>query len=168
MSNGKALQPSPYSKRQYNIHQPGDFDVAVNYSRVLLAIAGAEGELAEAELDWYINELVLFGCTEEYLPEISKEYIATVKNLNWKDVNLEELLEKINFDFPMNSPKVILYQAIKMCRADRDYHQKEKEAIRKAAQILGVSLTDVMAIESLVEMEEAAEKLRYSVLETIG
>ncbi|NEP03200.1 MAG: hypothetical protein F6K58_32080 [Symploca sp. SIO2E9] len=168
MSNGKTLQSSPYSKRQYNIHQPGDFDSAVNYSRVLLAIAGAEGELAEAELDWYINELVLFGCTEESLPEINKEYISTVKSLNWKNVNLEELLGKINFDFPMDCPKVILYQAIKMCRADREYHQKEKEAIRKAAQILGVSLTDVTAIESLVEMEESADKLRYFLLGTIS
>ncbi|NER96704.1 MAG: hypothetical protein F6J86_23140 [Symploca sp. SIO1B1] len=159
MSSGKTIEPSPYAKIKYNIDQPVDFDSGIYYSHVLLAIAGAEGELAEAELNWYINELVLLGCTEEY--------ISTVKNLDWKNANLEELLGKINFDFPMNSPKAILYQAIKMCRADKEYHIKEKEAVRKSAQILGVPLTEVTAIESLVEMEDAADQLRHVLLETV-
>ena len=101
----------------------------------------------------------MLGCTEEY--------ISAVKNLDWKNANIEELLGKIKFDFPMNSPKAILYQAIKMCRADREYHEKEKAAVRKAAEILEVSQNEVSAIESLVEMEEAGDKLRHILLETI-
>lgn len=155
----KTEQPSPYAKIRYNIDQPVDFDSGIYHSHILLAMAGADGNLAEEELGWYINELVLLGCTEEY--------ISTVKNLDWRNANIEELLGKINFDFPMNSRKTILYQALKMCRADKEYHQKEREVVQKAAQILGIKTTEVKAIESLVEMEETADQLRYALLETI-
>ena len=158
MSSAKTIKPSTYSKIKYNIDSLVDFDSGIHYSHILLAIAGADGELAEAELNWYINELELLGCTEEY--------ISTVKNLDWKNANIDELLGKIKFDFPMNSPKAILYQAIKMCRADNEYHEKEKAVVDKAAQVLGIPLTEVTAIESLVEMENSADKLRHALLET--
>ena len=35
---------------RYNITKPIDCDVALNYSAALMAIAGADGQLAEAEL----------------------------------------------------------------------------------------------------------------------
>ncbi|NEO38618.1 MAG: hypothetical protein F6J90_20695 [Moorea sp. SIOASIH] len=56
MTSGKSLQVTPYGQNRYNITQPVDFEVGVNYSGALMAIAGADGELAEAELQWYIDE----------------------------------------------------------------------------------------------------------------
>ena len=54
--SGKTLHPSQYAKRRYNLIQPVDFDVAMRYGGVLMAIAGADGQLAEAELQWYLDE----------------------------------------------------------------------------------------------------------------
>ena len=60
----------------------------------------------------------------------------------------------------------MLYQAIKMSRADGVYHDKEKAAVARAAQILGVERSVVASLESLVEIEESADKLRLAIFET--
>ena len=95
MASGKSLQPTEYAKHKYNLTQPVDFDVAVNYAGALMAIAGADGELAEAEFQWYIDEQKLLMVEPE-------EYIETVRKLDWKNGNIEELLQGISYDFPLN------------------------------------------------------------------
>ncbi|NER33977.1 MAG: hypothetical protein F6J93_08010 [Oscillatoria sp. SIO1A7] len=39
MSNGKGLQPTKYGAKKYNLKSTVDFDVAVKYGTVLMAIA---------------------------------------------------------------------------------------------------------------------------------
>ena len=60
----------------------------------------------------------------------------------------------------------MLYQAIKMCRADGDYHEKEKASVAKAAEILSIERSMISSLESLAESEDAAQKLRLSLFET--
>ncbi len=155
----KTLQPTIYAQKRYNITQPIDFDVAVNYANALMAIAGADGELNEKELQWYIDEQKLLLADVE-------EYIEAIRKLDWKNANIETLLGNIKYDFPINFRRVMLYQAIKMCRADEDYHAKEKAYVAKAAEILGIEKTVVVSIESLAELEDATEKLRFGLFET--
>lgn len=156
MSSKNSLQPTKYAAHKYNATSPVDFDVAVNYACALMAIAGADGELAESELQWYIDEQeILFG-------ESAQEYIETVRKLDWKNANIEELLSQINYDFPLNARRCILYQAIKMSRADGIYHEKEKAAVAKAAEILGIERSVLVSMESVAEMEEASERLRLA------
>ena len=47
----------------------------------------------------------------------------------------------------------LLYQSIKMCRADNEYHRDEKAAVNKAAQILGVKPDVVTQLESVAESQ---------------
>ncbi|NET61869.1 MAG: hypothetical protein F6K47_38855 [Symploca sp. SIO2E6] len=159
MANGKTLQPSQYAKHRYNIEQPIDFDVAVNYGAALMAIAGADGELVEKEFQWYIDE-------QELLMEDSKEYIDTLRKFDWKNAKLDELLGGISYNFPLNFKRSMLYQAIKMSGADGSYHDKEKAAVAKAAELLGIERSVVVSLESLAELEQATEKLRLSLFET--
>ncbi|NEP61767.1 MAG: hypothetical protein F6K31_33240 [Symploca sp. SIO2G7] len=159
MSGGKTLQTTKYSKHRYNSDQPIDFELALRYAAVLMAIAGADGQLAEAELQWYLDE-------QELLIVDSQEYIEALQQLDWKSANTEELLSEISYDFPVNFRRVMLYQAIKMSRADGSYHQKEKEAVAKAAETLGIERSVLVSLESLAELEESTERLRLALFET--
>lgn len=159
MSSGKFLEPTQYAKRRYNITKPIDFDVAVNYGGALMAIAGADGELAEAEFQWYVEE-------QELLLTETQEYVEVLRKFDWKNANIEQLLSKISYDFPLNFRRGMLYQAIKMCRADGNYHDKERSTVAKAAEILGLDRSMVVSLESLAEVEEATDRLRLSLLET--
>ncbi len=155
----KSLQPTSYARDKYNITKPIDFDVAVNYSGALMAIAGADGELKEEELQWYIDE-------QEILLVESEEYIETLRKFDWKNANVEELLSALKYDFPLNFRRTMLYQAIKMCRADGNYHEKERASVAKTAEILGIEKSMANSLESLAEMEDAAQRLRLSLFET--
>ncbi|MGD1701728.1 TerB family tellurite resistance protein [Dapis sp. BLCC M229] len=159
MSSGKSLQPTKYAQQRYNITAPVDFDVAVKYGGALMAIAGADGELAEKEFQWYVDE-------QELLMVDSQEYIETLRKFDWKNAKIEELLNGIKYDFPLNFRRTMLYQAIKMSSADGVYQEKEKAAVAKAAEILGIERSMVISIESLAEMENASERLRLSLFET--
>lgn len=159
MSNGKDLQPTKYGAKKYNIKSTIDFDVAVKYGAVLMAIAGADGELAEAEFQWFIDE-------QELIVVETAEYIETLRKFDWKGANLEELLNGIKYDFEINFRRVLLYQAIKMSRADGNYHEKERAAVAKAAEILGIEASAMVGLESMAKMEEVAEGLRVGLFET--
>ncbi|WP_200817546.1 TerB family tellurite resistance protein [Calothrix rhizosoleniae] len=131
----------------------------MNYGGSLMAIAGADGELAEQEFQWYIDE-------QRNLLTDPEEYIETLRKFDWKSANLEELLGKISYDFPLNFRRTMLYQAIKMCRADGSYHEKEKASVTKAAKMLGIERNIAASLESLAELEDATERLRLSLFET--
>ena len=156
MSSEKKLYPSKYAQRKYNGSKPVDFELGVKYSGALLAIAGADGDLQEEELQWYLDEQILMGATEEY--------IEAIRNIDWKNVNIEEQLTEVKFDFPLNARRAILYQAIKMSRADGVYHEKEKAAVSKAAEILGIEKSVVASLESVAETEESTEQNLRSIL----
>ncbi|WP_088239971.1 TerB family tellurite resistance protein [Calothrix rhizosoleniae] len=159
MTSGKPLQPTKYAEITYGLTKPVDFEVAVNYGGSLMAIAGADGELAEQEFQWYIDE-------QRNLLTDPEEYIETLRKFDWKSANLEELLGKISYDFPLNFRRTMLYQAIKMCRADGSYHEKEKASVTKAAKMLGIERNIAASLESLAELEDATERLRLSLFET--
>ena len=158
MSGGKSLQPTKYGAKKYNIKSTVDFDVAVKYGAVLMAIAGADGELAEAEFQWFIDE-------QELILVETAEYIEALRKFDWKNANLEELLNGIKYDFAINFRRVLLYQAIKMSQADGNYHEEEKAAVAKAAEILGIEGSAIVALESMAEMEEVTERLRVGLFE---
>ena len=159
MSSGKSLQPTKYGAQKYNATSPIDFEVAVNYGGALMAIAGADGDLAEAEFQWFIDE-------QEIILVESEEYIETLRKFDWKNANIEELLSGIRYDFSLNARRVLLYQAIKMSRADGIYHEEEKAAVARAAEVLGIERSVLVSLESLAEMEEASERLRLALFET--
>ena len=150
------MQPSAYGEKKYNATALVEVEAGLKYSSVLLALVGADGEVADAELQWYIDEGVLLGCDSDYLD--------AVRQIDWKKVNIEEALKEVKFNFPLNVRRTLLYQAVKMSRADGVYHEKEKAAIARAAKILEVDEAVLASIESVAEMEDSTSQLLHFLL----
>jgi len=159
LTTASALEGTSYAKKRYNITAPVSLDVAKNYLRAIVAIASADGELAQEELDWFVEEQNLVGVPSDFIEE-------NIIKFDGKNASIEELLGGIHYDFPLNFRRCMLYQAIKMSRADGVYHEKEKAAVARAAQILGIERSVVVSLESLVEIEESADRLRLAIFET--
>lgn len=155
----KKLHPTTHALTKYNITSPIDFDVAIGHGTVLMAISGADGELDEKELQWYIDE-------QKALWENAAEYIEELRGADWKNVDLEQALGSMHYDFPLNFRRGMIYQAIKMSRADGNYHERERASVSKAAELLKVDKFVLSSLESLADMEDGADKLRRSLLET--
>ena len=159
MTTQTSFEMTAYGKKQYNASGPINFDVSKNYIRALMAIASADGELAQEELDWLVEEQQMLGVPSDLIEE-------HILKFDGKNADIEELLGGIHYDFPANFRRGMLYQAIKMSRADGVYHDKEKASVARAAEILGVERNIVVSLESLVEIEESADRLRLAIFET--
>ena len=159
MATANTVEVTPYAKKKYNLTAPIEADVTRNYSRAIVAIASADGKLAQEELDWFVEEQRLVGIPSDIIEENIIKY-------DGRNANIEELLGGLHYDFPLNVRRCILYQAIKMSRADGIYNDKEKAAVAQAAQVLGIERNVVISLESLVEIEESADRLRLAMFET--
>jgi hypothetical protein len=61
--------------------------------------------------------------------------------------------------------RMLIYDAIRLASADQDYTESEQAAVAKAAEVLGVDLFAVRALEGLVQMERVVDKLRKALLQ---
>ncbi|NEP89982.1 MAG: hypothetical protein F6K18_25920 [Okeania sp. SIO2C2] len=149
---------SEYLKRTQGVSS-APFEAYLNFGYALLAIAGADGDVPEAEMNWLINHQRMIGAPEEA--------IEKYKEFDYKNAQLEDLLPKIKSDVPgLSTPRILLYNAIKMARADKDYAKQEKEAVKKAAKLLGVEDDITLSLNILVEMEEKVESLLKALIHT--
>ena len=97
----------------------------------MLAIAGADGEVSEGELNWLVNHQRLAGDPEEV--------IEKYKTFEYKNAHLRPLLAKVSVDVSTwSKSRSLLYHAIQMARADEDYSTEEQKALKKAAKLLKV------------------------------
>lgn len=159
MSNTKdALPTSEFLKNNLGISEI-PLEAYLNYGYALLAIAGADGEVSEAELNWLLNHQRLAGAPEEV--------IEKYKTFEYKKADLENLLAKITVDVSTwSKSRSLLYHAIQMARADNDYSLEEQQAVKKAAKLLKVEDDIALALNRLVETEEAVTALRKALLQT--
>jgi len=127
------------------------------YGYVLLNIAGSDGEVSDDELEWLTVE-----CAESV--GIDESIITSWEEFEYDEDELEELFFNLNSASFANYNKLLIYDAIRMSSADGDYADDEKEQVYNAARIMKVSPETVTAIEALVEMEQAADKLRFTLL----
>ena len=143
---------SSFAKDEYGI-SAAPMEAMINYGYVLLVIAGADEEVSEKEMDWLINHQTKFGAPEEV--------IALYKSFDYKNANIEELLPNIKVDVSTwSAPRELIYNAIRMSSADGVYAQAERETVKKAAKMLGVSDDIVLTLENLVNMEQAVVNMR--------
>ena len=159
MSIEKQVVPaSQYMKKTLGISE-APYEAYLNYGYALLAIAGADGEVSTAEMNWLLNHQRMVGAPEELMEKY--------KSFDYKSAKLEELLSHITVDVSTwSSSRTLLYHAIQMARADENYSSKEQEAVKKAAKLLNVEDDIALALNKLVEMEEAANGLRKALLGT--
>lgn len=128
-----------------------------DYGFALLAIAGADGDVSDPELDWLTEEL---GSALE----VTDSMIDAWEDFEWEDADLAEIFARMNPNQISNYSKLLLYDAIRMSYADGDYSDEERESVAEAAYILKVNKETVLALEALVDLERAANKLRQTIL----
>jgi uncharacterized tellurite resistance protein B-like protein len=128
-----------------------------DYGLALLTIAGADGDVSDPELDWLTEELGV-------VLSVPEETIVAWEEFEWANADLAEIFQRLNPNQIANYSKLILYDAIRMSYADGDYSDKERESVEDCARILRVSKETVLALEALVELERAADKLRQTLL----
>lgn len=123
----------------------------------MLAIAGSDGIVSDPELEWLTIDLA------ENVG-VAEEIIADWEEFEYENADLEELFNSFNKSSVASFNKLLIYDAIRMCSADGDYAAEEKEQVGEAARILNVNPDTLVAIEALVDLEYAANKLRLTIL----
>ncbi len=124
----------------------------LDFGKAVLVIAAADGVLSKTERDYFLEMSRGFGAPEPVLEEYRK--------FDPKSAKLDELLDPEY----RHLARHFVYDAIKVARAD-GYHEKEAEAVRKAAKILGIDDWTVSSIEALIEAEDGLRKARHTLLQ---
>lgn len=127
------------------------------YGYALLTIAGSDGEVSDPELEWLTVE-----CAQAV--GVDDGIVADWEEYDFEDGDLEEIFHDFNTKSFANFNKLLIYDAIRMSSADGDYASDERDQVNLAAQILKVPMETVIAIEALVDVELAANKLRLTLL----
>ncbi len=127
------------------------------YGYALLCIAGADGDVSDPELEWLTVDLANFL-------NVPEDIVADWEEFDFDGADLEEIFFSLRSVSFANFNKLILYDAIRMSSADGDYAEEEKERVGDAGKILQVSKEALISIEALVDLEQASQKLRLTVL----
>ncbi|MEM7119037.1 MAG: TerB family tellurite resistance protein [Chloroflexota bacterium] len=144
---------SDMGKAMYGINN-APIEAWYAYGYALITIAGADGNVSKPEMDWLINHFAAVGAPQMVLDAWQAFDAATG--------DLDHLLGQLSSDIPLNYARVLLYDAIRMARADDNYAREERDAVAKAARILRIDSATAGTIESVVDMESAVNKARQS------
>jgi len=156
--SGKKVEFPEFYQQTYGLSYAEEI-ATLKYGYAMLTIAGADGEVSQAEMNWLINH--------QRSINVPEEIIEAYKVFDYKNANLEELIPDINrCDVPFNVPRVLIFDAIQMCKADLEFATQEQMAVKKAAKLLGVPDDIVLALNRLVEHEESLNAMRRALLET--
>ncbi len=131
-------------------------DTWCNLAYALLTIAGADGTVSDREMRWLVDH---FGGTIG----VDGELLRKIKAFDYRHGDLRKILPKIVTDIPIRYSRAILYDAIRMSRADGDYAEEERNAVQAASRLLNVNTSITSAIEEVVEMEDRARSFRIAV-----
>ncbi|OLR92209.1 tellurite resistance TerB family protein [Actinokineospora bangkokensis] len=146
------LEISDFGKQAYGLSS-ASAEAMVNYGKALLVIAGADGEVSDAEFDWLVDHQRRFGATEEV--------IAAYRDFDHQSADLGEILAGISTDVASwQAAPHLVYHAIQMCSADGGYADAERGKVVEAARRMGVADDTTLALHALIRMEKAVYDLR--------
>jgi uncharacterized tellurite resistance protein B-like protein len=124
-------------------------------SKVAKIAIAADGEIHPAELKAYLEVARSYGATDEMIDEL-REFDPT-------SMTIEEVLGPVDSNqFPTRG---LLYDVIKIAKADGDFATEERDAVRTAAELLLLDEAVVNQIVAQVELEEAVLKSRRLLLQ---
>lgn len=92
---------------------------------------------------------------------VPEHMAATVEDY---DVTRQRLEDHLPRKSTRARSRMLIYDAIRLASADHEYTDPEQTAVVKAAEVLGVDLFAVRALEGLVQMERVVDKMRKSLL----
>lgn len=141
-------------RRRFEI-APEDENYVLQYLKALKVIIGADGEISEAE--W---QALVQWMNGRHIPQ---HLVERLSDFDFTTTTLEQILP----DLKTGSPQArrLICAAIEIAQADGDYAVEEHAAVRRAARLLGISKDMVTALEGLVEMEAAVQKMRKALLD---
>lgn len=152
MVDEQMLKVSDFGRSQYGM-SGAPRQAILNYGKVLLAIAGADGTVSPKEYDWLIEHQRKFGAPDDVIAEYAK--------FDHQSADLKALLADISVDVATWNPAPhLIYHAIQMCSADGHYAEAERSKVVRAAQILGVPDDIVLTLHALIQMEKAVYDMR--------
>ena len=127
-------------------------DRALRIGKAIKLIIAADGEVSAGELAAFADLATQFGTSEEQF--------AQFMAFDPRSTTLADCLQGLANDA---LSRRMIYDAIKISSVD-GYAAKEREAVNKAAQIMGIDGTTVTLLEGLVEAEQGLAKLRAKLL----
>ncbi len=127
------------------------------YGYALLKIAGSDGLVSDPEMEWLTVELAEQVGVDD---EIVKAWL----NFDHQKSDLIKIFNSFNKKSITSFDKVLIYDAIRMSSADDEYALEERQQVAEASKLLGIRADELVAIESLVELERVTNKLRQNLL----
>jgi hypothetical protein len=126
-------------------------DEYLKNGQAILIIAGVNG-ISDAGMEYAICMFEAFGAPAEVLEEL--------RHFDYKNADLEDCV------VPGGSapPRVILYQAMKIARADWHSWEAQRETMLRGAELLGMERSAVALIENVLRLEEDLCALRIALL----
>ena len=126
----------------------------ISVARALKVLLAADGAIHPAELNAYLETCKRYGASPDMVREL--------QSFNPQDVTFDECFAGID---PMLIPaKSLLYDVIRIAKADDDYARGERTAVTIAATLLGVESTWIEKITALVDAEAALDSLKLRLL----
>ncbi|QFZ19636.1 TerB family tellurite resistance protein [Saccharothrix syringae] len=155
MTTESMVPASEFARDDYGINAVTETAMR-NYGYVLLAIAGADGEVSHAELDWLLHHQRKFGAPQHVLDDYA--------SFDHRAADIDRLLADIRVDVPTwKAERHLVYHAIRICRADGAYGEAERAKVDRAAELLGVDRGTVLTLHALVDAEDALTNMRKAV-----
>ena len=127
------------------------------YGYALLKIAGSDGLVSDPEMEWLTVELA-----EQV--GVDEEIVRAWLNFDHQKSDLIKIFNSFNKKSITSFDKVLIYDAIRMSSADDEYALEERQQVAEASKLLGIRADELVAIESLVELERVTNKLRQNLL----
>lgn len=154
----EGLRPaSRFVQHTYGIQLTSD-EIELIYGFALMLIAGADGEISKEEIEWY---------QQQYAPmaKVPPHIVAEVMEADYKTMKLEDVIANLQSDMTVSYAKTLLYNAIKMARADNDFPKLEREAVEHAARLLDIPVSIASTMNYLIDAEDKVDKMRKTLFE---
>ena len=127
------------------------------YGYALLKIAGSDGLVSDPEMEWLTVDLA-----EQV--GVDEEIVQAWLSFDYQKADLIKIFNSFNKKTITSFDKVLIYDAIRMSSADDEYALEERQQVAEASKLLGIRTDELVAIESLVELERVTNKLRQNLL----
>ena len=125
-------------------------------ARGLKVLLAADGTIHPAELNAYLETCKRYGASDGELRELQE--------FDPHGVMFDQCFADID---PMMVPtRALLYDVVRIAKADGDYARGERTAVTIAATLLGVEQDWIEKVTALVDAENALESLKLHLLST--
>jgi tellurite resistance protein len=135
---------------QYGWTMPPPKGIHTAMCKAILSVAGGDGVVSQAERNFMLGRIKAYGAPEDELEEMA--------TFDFRNVRLQDVIAKI----PQGARRAVIYDAILTSQVD-GFHDKEREAARRAATVLGVDPEVVDTYEALIKVENSVRDARMRI-----